>query len=83
MMSTSAAVGADPPAAVASPTSRANQERSSGRPDAVSQIQLVQPVLTILWAALLLGEPLTVLTVVGALAVIVCAAAAVRSRVRR
>ncbi|MGD8168587.1 DMT family transporter [Herbiconiux sp. P16] len=49
----------------------------------VSQIQLVQPVLTIVWAALLLGEPLTVLTVVGALAVIVCAAAAVRSRVRR
>jgi drug/metabolite transporter (DMT)-like permease len=49
----------------------------------VSQIQLVQPVLTIVWAALLLGEPLTLLTVVGALAVIVCAAAAVRSRVRR
>ncbi len=49
----------------------------------VSQIQLVQPVLTILWAALLLGEPLTVLTVVGALAVIACAALAVRSRVSR
>ncbi|MCS5734574.1 DMT family transporter [Herbiconiux daphne] len=49
----------------------------------VSQMQLVQPVLTIAWAALLLGEPLTVLTVVGALAVIACAALAVRARVRR
>ena len=49
----------------------------------VSQIQLVQPVLTIVWAALLLGEPLTVITVVGALAVILCAALAVRSRVSR
>jgi drug/metabolite transporter (DMT)-like permease len=49
----------------------------------VSQIQLVQPVLSIVWAAVLLGEPLTVLTVAGALAVIACAALAVRARVRR
>ncbi len=49
----------------------------------VSQIQLVQPVLTIVWAALLLGEPLTAATVVGAVAVIACAALAVRARVRR
>ncbi|MDO9395312.1 MAG: DMT family transporter [Herbiconiux sp.] len=48
----------------------------------VSQMQLVQPVLTIVWAALLLGEPLTALTVVGALAVIACAFLAVRARVR-
>lgn len=46
----------------------------------VSQIQLVQPVMTIAWAALLLGEPLTVTTVAGGLLVIVCAGAAVRVR---
>jgi drug/metabolite transporter (DMT)-like permease len=49
----------------------------------VSQIQLVQPVLTIVWATLLLGEPVTPLTVVGALTVIACASLAVRSRVTR
>jgi drug/metabolite transporter (DMT)-like permease len=49
----------------------------------VSQMQLVQPVLTIVWAALLLGEPLSVVTAAGALAVIACAALAVRSRVTR
>ena len=47
----------------------------------VSQVQLVQPVMTIAWAALLLGEVLTVPTVLGGLAVIVCAAVAVRVRV--
>ncbi|MHC2997890.1 DMT family transporter [Microbacterium sp. HJ5] len=46
----------------------------------VSQIQLVQPVLTISWAALLLGEPLTWSTVLGGAAVILCAALAVRTR---
>ncbi|WP_309115447.1 DMT family transporter [Saccharothrix sp.] len=46
----------------------------------VSQVQLVQPVLTILWAAWLLGEELTWPTVVGGLAVIVCAGTAVRRR---
>jgi drug/metabolite transporter (DMT)-like permease len=49
----------------------------------VSQVQLVQPVLTISWAALLLGEELTWPTVLGGLAVIVCAAIAVRIRVDR
>ncbi|MCD4853278.1 DMT family transporter [Arthrobacter sp. AK01] len=49
----------------------------------VSQIQLVQPVMTIAWAALLLGEPMTWTTVVGGLAVIVCAGAAVRVRLRK
>lgn len=48
----------------------------------VSQIQLVQPVLTIVWSALLIGERLDWLVWVGALVVIACAAAAVRSRVR-
>ena len=48
----------------------------------VSQIQLVQPVLTIVWSALLIGEQLDWLVWVGVLVVIACAAAAVRSRVR-
>ncbi|MBB5917538.1 drug/metabolite transporter (DMT)-like permease [Nocardia transvalensis] len=48
----------------------------------VSQVQLVQPVLTIGWAALLLHEDLTWPTVVGGLAVIACAATTVRARVR-
>ena len=48
----------------------------------VSQIQLVQPVLTICWAGLLLGEALTWTTVIGGLAVIVCAGAAVRVRLK-
>lgn len=46
----------------------------------VSQIQLVQPVLTIGWAALLLHEGLTWVTVAGAAAVIACAGLAVRIR---
>ena len=46
----------------------------------VSQVQLVQPVLTIGWAALLLDEHLTWATVLGGLAVIGCAGAAVRAR---
>ncbi|PTT63344.1 DMT family transporter [Arthrobacter sp. HMWF013] len=49
----------------------------------VSQIQLVQPVLSICWAALLLGEALTWSTVIGGLAVIACAGAAVRVRLVR
>lgn len=46
----------------------------------VSQVQLVQPVLSLAWAALLLGEHLTWATGVGAVAVIACAGSAVRSR---
>jgi drug/metabolite transporter (DMT)-like permease len=46
----------------------------------VSQVQLAQPVMSICWAALLLGEQLTWATVVGGLAVILCAGAAVRVR---
>lgn len=49
----------------------------------VSQVQLVQPVLTICWAALLLNEHLTWATVLGGSAVILCAGAAVRTRGRR
>ncbi|WP_236808882.1 DMT family transporter [Amycolatopsis albispora] len=49
----------------------------------VSQVQLVQPVLTIAVAALLLGEELTWPTMFGGLAVIVCAGVAVRIRLDR
>lgn len=48
----------------------------------VSQIQLTQPVMTILWAALLLAEPLTWPTLAGAAAVVACAALSVRARLR-
>ncbi|MBE1532933.1 drug/metabolite transporter (DMT)-like permease [Actinomadura algeriensis] len=46
----------------------------------VSQVQLVQPVMTLCWAALFLHEPLTWSTVLGGVAVIVCALGAVRTR---
>ena len=47
----------------------------------VSQIQLVQPVLTIVWSGLLLGELLGWQVWVGAAVVLACAATAVRARV--
>ena len=46
----------------------------------VSQVQLVQPVMTIGWAALFLHEQITWPTVLGGLAVIACAGTAVRTR---
>ncbi len=46
----------------------------------VSQVQLVQPLMSICWAALLLGEHLDWLTFLGGLVVIACAGGAVRSR---
>lgn len=46
----------------------------------VSQVQLVQPVLSITWATVLLGEQLTWATATGGLAVILCAGTAVRTR---
>lgn len=46
----------------------------------VSQVQLAQPVLTILWAALMLGESLTWSTICGGLVIILCAGVAVRAR---
>lgn len=48
----------------------------------VSQVQLVQPVLTIGWAALILGEELTLPTILGGAVVILCAWIAVRVRLR-
>jgi drug/metabolite transporter (DMT)-like permease len=49
----------------------------------VSQVQLIQPVLTLAWAALLLHEPLSTPTVLGGLTVVACAALAVRTRTVR
>lgn len=49
----------------------------------VSQVQLAQPVITILWAGLLLREQIGIPTVLGGLAVIACAALAVRTRLTR
>lgn len=46
----------------------------------VSQVQLVQPALSIIWAALLLREELTWPTILGGVAVILCAGIAVRIR---
>ncbi|MBT2512651.1 DMT family transporter [Arthrobacter sp. ISL-30] len=48
----------------------------------VSQIQLIQPVLTISWAGLLLGETLTWMTIIGGLAVVLSAGIAVRLRLK-
>jgi drug/metabolite transporter (DMT)-like permease len=49
----------------------------------VSQVQLVQPVLSILWATLILGEHPNWATAVGGLAVIACARSAVRTRLNK
>jgi drug/metabolite transporter (DMT)-like permease len=46
----------------------------------VSQVQLVQPVLTICWAGLLLGEHIGWVTLAGGLVVIACAGGALRLR---
>ena len=49
----------------------------------VSQIQLAQPVLTLVWAALLLSEEISGATVAAALAVLACVALTQRARVSR
>ncbi|AXJ10945.1 DMT family transporter [Arthrobacter sp. PM3] len=46
----------------------------------VSQVQLVQPVLSICWAGLILGETLGWSTIIGGAAVVLLAGLAVRSR---
>ena len=46
----------------------------------VGQVQLAQPVLSLGWAAVLLGEPVTSTAVVAALAVLACVAATQRAR---
>jgi len=49
----------------------------------VSQVQLVQPVLTIAWAALLLREQVGWVTLVAGAVVVICARSAVHIRVKR
>jgi drug/metabolite transporter (DMT)-like permease len=48
----------------------------------IGQIQLAQPVLTLVWAALLLGEQVSAATVVAALAVLACVGATQRVTAR-
>ncbi len=49
----------------------------------VSQLQLAQPILTVFWSALLVGERLQASTVAAALFVIGCVLFTLRSRVQR
>jgi drug/metabolite transporter (DMT)-like permease len=49
----------------------------------VSQVQLAQPVMSIVWAALILQEQLTWSTLAGGIIVILCAGLAVRTRLNR
>ena len=46
----------------------------------VSQIQLTQPVMSIAWSAIILGEVITPSVLLGGTVVIVCALLAVRTR---
>ena len=46
----------------------------------IGQVQLAQPVLTLVWAALVLGEAITAAMVVAALAVLACVLATQRTR---
>ncbi|WP_242901595.1 DMT family transporter [Actinomadura terrae] len=48
-----------------------------------SQVQLAQPVLTLVWSALLLDESIDAATALAALGVLVCVALTQRTRVRR
>jgi drug/metabolite transporter (DMT)-like permease len=49
----------------------------------IGQVQLAQPVLTLVWAAALLGEEVNGWTVLAALAVLACVAGTQRTAVRR
>jgi drug/metabolite transporter (DMT)-like permease len=46
----------------------------------IGQIQLAQPVLTLVWSALLVGEHVGPWTAITALAVLACVAATQRAR---
>jgi drug/metabolite transporter (DMT)-like permease len=54
-----------------------------GPVSAVSQVQLTQPVMSIMWATVILGEIITPQVLMGGTVVIACAALAVRSRLAR
>ncbi|MFB4311037.1 DMT family transporter [Actinomadura sp. GTD37] len=47
------------------------------------QVQLAQPVLTLIWSGILLGEPIDATTALAAVAVLVCVALTQRARVAR
>jgi drug/metabolite transporter (DMT)-like permease len=49
----------------------------------VGQIQLIQPILTLVWSALLLGEQVTLATIVAAIAVLASVALTQRTRISR
>jgi drug/metabolite transporter (DMT)-like permease len=49
----------------------------------VGQVQLIQPLLTLVWSAALLGERIGTWTIVAALIVLACVAATQRSRIQR
>jgi drug/metabolite transporter (DMT)-like permease len=49
----------------------------------IGQVQLAQPVISLLWAALILGESFGAATVAAALAVLACVVATQRTRVAR
>jgi len=46
-----------------------------------SQIQLIQPLLTVTWAALILSEPLSWGTVLAAVSVVLCIGLTQRARI--
>jgi drug/metabolite transporter (DMT)-like permease len=47
----------------------------------IGQVQLAQPVLGLVWAALLLGEPVGAGTIAAAVAVLACVVVTQRTRV--
>jgi drug/metabolite transporter (DMT)-like permease len=47
----------------------------------ISQVQLIQAPLSLVWAALVVGEQLDAATVLTAVAVVACIAAAQRARI--
>jgi drug/metabolite transporter (DMT)-like permease len=47
----------------------------------VSSIQLAQPLLSVVWSWLLIGEPLTAQTIVAAILVLLCVATAQKARI--
>ncbi len=49
----------------------------------VSQVQLIQPIMSILWAALILREQIGWATIAGGIAVVACATLAVRTRLSK
>ena len=48
--------------------------------EAAGSLSIVQPVLTLVWAALILGETITLWMVLAALAVLACVVATQRTR---